>query len=242
MSKEQIFKKVNKLEDSEKTQVKKDTKKKSKKRFWLLIDLGILFIFLSFLFYRPWNYRTPTPVQTGRISTYWKQKTSEIYNKAQMRESFSIEFSQEGISEAVLAGDWPKESAGMSFSAPQVLFKPGKIVLIGTASLQDIELVVTVAGRPVINEAGLINLNVTEFKVGAINVILIAKIIAQNSFSKELQKGEIDTSDIRAKIVASIINDEPFEVVFTVEDKKIKITGAQVLGEKIRIDFAPVFD
>jgi hypothetical protein len=42
--------------------------------------------------------------------------------------------------------------------------------------------------------------------------------------------------------VASLLNDEPFEPVFTIEDKKVRIKSIKILEGKMKIDFVPVLD
>jgi hypothetical protein len=86
------------------------------------------------------------------------------------------------------------------------------------------------------------NLNVTKMKVGALNVTLIARLMAQRSYSQVLSDPSINRADIRTKIVASLLNDEPFEPVFTIEDKKVRIKSIKILEGKMKIDFVPVLD
>jgi len=209
---------------------------------WLLFDLGILFIFLSLLFYRPMKYKEPQPTNSNVIGEHWTRLSSQIYNNAQLARPFEITISENEINLMVLDSGWPKESSGVSFSAPQVFLEPEQIVLMGTASFEDVKVIVTVAGKADIDEAGLMNLKVTKFKVGALNVTLPARLIAKRNYSQALSNPSIDREDIRTKIVSSLLNDEPFEPVFVIEDKKVRISKVQVLEKKIKIDFEPALD
>jgi hypothetical protein len=155
---------------------------------------------------------------------------------------FEVEISQKEINLMVQDSGWPKESAGISFSAPEVFLRPEQIILMGTAAFEDVKLIVTVVGKPAVDESGFMNLNVTKMKVGALNVTLIARLMAQRSYSQVLSDPSINRADIRTKIVASLLNDEPFEPVFTIEDKKVRIKSIKILEGKMKIDFVPVLD
>ncbi len=232
------------MEDVEETKTGKEEerkKHKTKKRFWVLIDLSILFFFFSLLLYRPMRYSRPEPIETNEVSTYWTHELMpEIYNGAQRQVPFEIAIKQEEINEAVASSGWPKFSDGFSFFAPEVFFERGRIILIGTARLKEVEFIITVAGRPVINENGLLNLHITKAKVGAVPVTIISKIVARRMYTKQLSEIEIDTDDWRVKILGSLLNDEPFEPIFDAEDKKVRIIKVDIGKGELRIGFEPV--
>jgi uncharacterized protein YpmS len=230
------------LDTEPQTETKKKPAKRLRKRFWILLDLGILFIFLSLLFYRPFVYKEPKYQTSNQVGGHWTKLSSQIYNNAQLARPFEIQINQEEVNRMVLDSGWPKASGSISFSSPEVFLKPGQIILIGTAAFEEVKFFVTVAGRPEINESGKLNLKVTKLKVGALNVTLIARIMAQRSYSKAFSDTAINKDDTGAKILASLLNNEPFEPVFIVEDKKVRISAINILEEKIIIDFVPVID
>ncbi len=232
------------MEEVKKTKTAKEDerkKRKSKKRFWVLIDLSILFFFFSLLLYRPLRYSRPEPIETDEVSTYWTHELMpEIYNGAQRRMPFEVVIKQEKINEAVASSGWPKFSDGFSFYAPEVFFEPGRIILIGAARLKEVEFIITVAGEPVINEAGLLNLHIIKVKVGAVPVTIVSKIIARKMYTKQISEIEIDADDWRVKILSSLLNDEPFEPIFDAEDKKVRIIKVDIEKGELRISFEPV--
>lgn len=232
------------MENLEKTKTRKERnpkKSKTRKRFWVLVDLSILFLFLALLLYRPFRYNRPEPIKTNVVSTYWTHKLMpEFYNKAQLQKPFELVVTQEGINQAVAGSGWPKFSDGFSFSAPEVFFEKGRILLIGTAAFKDVEFIVTVAGKPVINQNGLLNLYITKVKVGAVPVTIIAKIVARKMYTRHLGEIEIDADDWRVKILGSLLNDEPFEPIFDAEDKRVRIIKVDIGKGEIRIGFEPL--
>ncbi len=230
------------MEEVEKTANKNERKKrKGKKRFWVLIDLSILFFCLSLLLYRPPRYSRPEPIETDEVSTYWTHELMpEIYNGAQRQVPFEVVIKQEEINEAIASSGWPKFSDGFSFYAPEVFFEPGRIILIGAARLKEVEFIITVAGRPVMNEDGLLNLHIIKVKVGAVPVTIVSKIIARRMYTKQISEIDIDADDWRVKILSSLLNDEPFEPIFDAEDKKVRIKKVDIGKGKLRIGFGPV--
>ncbi|MCK4249943.1 hypothetical protein KAX97_00735, partial [candidate division WOR-3 bacterium] len=106
--------------------------------------------------------------------------------------------------------------------------------------LKEVEFIITVAGRPVINENGLLNLHITKVKVGAVPVTVIARIVARKMYAKHLGEIEVDMDNLRANVLASLLSDEPFEPIFNVEDKKVKIIKVDVEKGELGIGFEPV--
>jgi uncharacterized protein YpmS len=232
------------LEEASETKTTKEKerkKRKSKKRFWVLVDLSILCFLFSLLLYRPMRYSRPEPKETNEVSTYWTHELMpEIYNNAQRQVPFEIVIKQDEINEAVASSSWPKFSDGFSFSAPEVFFDPGRIILIGATRLKEVEFIITVAGEPVINENGLLNLHLTKVKVGAVPVTIVSKIIARKMYTKQISEIKVDSDDWRVKILGSLLNDEPFEPIFDAEDKKVRIIKVDITKGELRIGFAPV--
>jgi len=211
--------------------------------YWLLIDLAIAAILLVLLLYKPARYDPPQIVDDGQVSLYLTHELlPQFYNGAQRQEPFDVVVSQEGINDVVARSGWPMESIGVMFSTPVVFFVPKSIMLMGVANVKGVELVVTIVLEPAIDEQGLLNLWVAKVKVGAMNVTLLARVIAKRMFSQILAETEADPGDIRTQIVASLLNEEPFDPVFPVEDKKVRVKKITITQEKLTMHLVPVFD
>jgi hypothetical protein len=51
-----------------------------------------------------------------------------------------------------------------------------------------------------------------------------------------------DTKDFWARATASLLNGEPFEPVFKIEDKKVRVEKITIEQKKLTIRLTPVFD
>lgn len=217
-------------------------KKRKRRRIFLLIDLcvslTILAIILILLFHRPAAYHPIKPSGTKEVNKYWTNVLyPQIYNGAQQQNPFEVEISEEGINQLVADSGWPKFSEGAAISQPQVKFTPDGITLMGTATIEGMDLIVTIKGKPIIDANGLLNLNIDAFKVGALNVTLLARIVARKIYSQQLTKTAVDPDEINTELIDSLINNEPFEPVIPVEDKKIKIVAVFYEQGKLTIKF-----
>jgi hypothetical protein len=226
-------------------------KRKFKKRYWLLLDLALAIIILALLFYKPARYRSPDTVLVGNrqeeISPYLTNVLlPQIYNGAQRDEPFDVDVIQKGINETIARLKWPQESNGVTLSAPTVFFVPGNIVLMGTANIKGAELVVTVVARPRLDEQGLLHLRVEKVKIGAMNITPLARLMAKRMYTERLETVPVDTENLRAKIAASLLNDEPFEPIFDVRDifddvdKKVRIEKITITQKKLTARLVPV--
>lgn len=226
-------------------------KRKFKKRYWLLLDLALGIIILALLFYKPARYRPPDNVPAGnnkdQISPYLTNELlPELYNRAQLDEPFDLDIIQKGINETIAQYKWPRESDGVILSAPTVFFVPDSIVLMGTASIKGAELVVTVVAKPRLDEEGLLHLQVDKVKIGAMNITPVAKMLAKRMYAERMASVLIDIEDLRTKIAASLLNEEPFEPIINVRDifddvdKKVRIEKITITQKKLTVRLVPV--
>ncbi len=206
-----------------------------------MVDLAVAFLLLAVLLYRPGRY---TPVEVVRGKEKCPYLTNKVWpglhNGKELGEPFELSVTQEGINQIVAYSDWPKESDGASFSAPAVLFVPGRIVLMGTVLMKGLEIVVTIELTAGFDERGLLSLRVAKLKVGAMNVTLLARVIAKKMYQQRIATEPIDKEDWRAQILASLLNDEPFDPVFEFEGEKLRIEGASIKKEELTLRLVPV--
>ena len=225
-----------------------DLKKNKKSRRyrlirWLLIDLAVIAIVFALLLYRPGRYNPvdKNNFEEGEVSPYLTNQLSPaIYNGAQRAKPYDIIITQEGLNDIIARGNWPMESEGVLLYAPAALFAQGRLVLMGTADARGVEFVVTIEIEPVINEEGLLNLNVTKVKVGAMNITPLAKIVAKRMYAQQITSVRVDTEALQTKIVASLLNDEPFDPVFQIDSKKVRIEKITIENEQLSAHLVPV--
>ena len=226
-------------------------KAKSKKLYWLLADLAAAIVIFALLLYKPARYDPikVTPAGNNQVSTYLTHELlTQLYNGAQRGKPFDLVVTQEGINDIVIRSKWPRESDGITFSAPAVLFVPDGIILMGTANVKRVKFVVTIVLTAKLNEEGLLNLQVAKVKVGAMSITPLAKVMAKRMYQQRLATSPIDKEDLRAKIAASLLNDEPFEPVFKVKDvfekegEKVRIKKITIKQQTLILRLAPVSD
>jgi hypothetical protein len=93
--------------------------------------------------------------------------------------------------------------------------------------------------KPSIDEHGLSNLQVAEVKVGAMNITPLAKMMARKMYAERLATMSVDTRALYARITASLLNDEPFDPVFEVDDRKVRVEDITVHREKLTARLVP---
>ena len=214
-----------------------------KKRYWLLVDLVVMIIVFALLLHKPGSYAPPEVARDGKVSPYLTHELlPRLYNGAQQQEPFDLVVTQKGINDTVASSEWPKESQGTVFSAPEVFFAPDRIILMGTATVGGVAFVVTVAGEPTLDQRGLLNLRVVKVKVGAMNITPLARIVAKKMYRNRVSTTDVNTDDIGTKILASLLNNEPFEPVFPVKDGKVRVEKITLEQEKLTLRLVPIFD
>ena len=230
---------------AQRVNLEKQKKRKFKKRYWLLIDLAIVVVISALLLHKPAHYNADNTSGAGennrQVSTYLTHQLSpQFYNGVQRGEPFELVITESGINDIIRRSGWPKESGGVWFRAPEVLFAVDEIVLRATANIKGVEFVVTFIINPSLDRSGRLNLQITKVKVGAMNITFLAKTVARRMYQQQLAGSEAGKEDIRAKIAASLLNDEPFEPVFSIEDKKVRAEKITLEKDRLTIHLVPL--
>jgi hypothetical protein len=226
--------------------VKKPKKSRRKKLLiWLAIDVAAAVIIVSLLHHRPAGYHPVLPPAGAdpneqRVHRYLTHDLgNKLYNGAQRQQPFELTVLEDRLNEALAQAGWLQESAGIQLSAPAIAFKPGRVVLMGTADVQGAGFVVTIELGPQIMEDGRLNLVVEKVKVGAMNITWPAQIMGSKMYRQRLDAGEVDPEDWRTKIAASLFAKEPFDPVLLLEDKWIRLERMDVRQGELLLRFVP---
>ncbi len=123
--------------------------------------------------------------------------------------------------------------------APAVLFVPGSVVLMITANVKGVELIITIELEPKIDQQKLLNLHVAKVKVGAVNITPLARMMGKKMYAERLAVLAVDTEALQTKIVGSLLNEEAFEPVFSIENNKVRIENITVYKEKLTARLVP---
>lgn len=226
------------------TDLKKNKKAKRKKLIcWLLVDLAVVAIVFAMLLYRPGRYKPSDSekFREGEVSPYLTNVLGPAVNNGVQRvKPFDVIITQEGLNDIIARGNWPKESEGVMLYAPAALFVPGRLVLMGTADAKGVEFIVTIELEPIIDEEGLLHLQVAKVKIGAMNITPLAKMIANKMYMQKIAGLQVDKKALETQIVASLLTDEPFEPVFSIDEKKVRIEKITIEKGKLVAHLVPV--
>jgi hypothetical protein len=213
----------------------------------LLIVLGAIsatiVIVFALLFHRPAYYKPLHFTGSREVSLYLTNELlPEFYNGVQLQEPFELVVTQSGINDIIARFKWPQEFGGVRISAPMVAFAPGSIVLMGTVVMEGAEFVGTVVAEPVLDAKGLLNLQVVSVKIGAVDITPLAIVLARRICQQRFAAANIGAEDLRAQVAASLLDGVPFEPVFKIGDKKVRVEKITIEQKKLTIRLVPVFD
>jgi len=223
-------------------------KAKFKKKVYLLLIVSvavsaIVIAVFALLLHKPSSYKPLDFAHSKEVSSYLThQLLPELYNGVQYQEPFNLVVTQRGINDIVARFDWPQQLGRISFSAPMVSFVPARVILMGIVSLDGAEFVVTVIAEPSLDAEGLLSLPVVSVKIGAVDITPLAGVLAGRIYQQRFSVTDVDAEDLWAQMTASLLDGEPFEPVFKIEDKKVRLEKITIKQEKLTIRLIPVFD
>jgi hypothetical protein len=227
----------------------KTPRKKVQKRYKLLVWLTAIAIFtgiiIALLLYKPAGYEPVNinaqleegPTQVSRYLTYLY---SQMHNNAQKKETFQIEVLEDGINQAIASANWPQRSDNIVFAQPTAEFSEDGITVTGTANVKGIDLAVTIHGLIKMLESGQLNIHIQTVKIGAMNVTRLAKYFAKNMVKERFGMMYVESTDPRVLIAAALLEDKPFDPVFEVNDKGVRLTQTTMEQDFVRLKFNPI--
>ncbi len=215
--------------------------RRRKLAYWLAIDAAVAVIIMSLLLNKPSIYKPAaidiSAMRSGEIHPYFNQISSRFYNGAQSQEPFELVIDDRKLSEAI--ANWSENQNRVALYAPAVVFEEDRIVAMATADVEGVDMVVSVALKPVIDEQDRLKLEVDKVKVGSMWLTTVAKMTAERMYSEHTAVNEIDQTHWRAQLAAALLAGQSFEPVLTAEDKKVRVDRVSVEPGKLRIHFIP---
>jgi hypothetical protein len=223
---------------------KRKTSRRKKLLIWLAVDLVVAAVLILLFLHKPSQYHPAAPAGPNpdgqQVDPYFhRDLSSKFYNGAQNQRPFEMVVLDQALNEALARLNWSEQSGDVKLSTPQVFFQPGHILLMGTATVEGAELVITIELAPRMDDQGNLNLAVDKVKVGAIPVTLVVKPMARKMYRERVESMPIDREDWRTKAVASLLNEEPFEPVLRVEDKWVRLQSFDITHGKLTARFVP---
>ncbi len=219
--------------------LKIDKKRIRRTLYWFAAELLVLAIVLLLLVYKPKGYEAVVPDTSGRVSKYLTHELGqEFYNKAQLGEPFELVVEEAGLNDIIVTGEWVMPQTEARASLPVVRFVPGKMIVMASAWLSEMEFVATIEITANADEAGRPGLSVHSVKVGAVPVTLAAKAVAKKMYNEQIS--ELPPEHIAVQLAASLFDGHPFEPVLDAGGKLVKISKIEVDEGKARVGFVPV--
>jgi hypothetical protein len=219
-------------------------KQKLKKLCYPLAALAAaLILLILLLLHTPAGFKQPPPISDGKVSRYLTHVLApQFYNGVQRQQPFELVITQAGVNDIIARFQWPKQFNSLSISTPQVFFVPDNIVLMTTASVAGRNLVVTVAAAPTLDENGLLRLSIKKVKVGAVRMTFITRKIAKRIYKNKLARAPLEAGEIWSQLTSALLDTQPFEPIFTAEDKKVQAENIKITPAKLTVNFSPAPD
>ena len=193
------------------------------------------------LFYRPAYYKPQLVTEDRQLSPYLThQLIPQFYNGVQLQEPFDLVITQQGINEIARHLPLPEESRRLNLTSPTVYFASDRIVIAAVASIYGARFIITFEVAPSFDANGMLSVNMGKVKIGAMNVTIPARIIGRKMYGDHFDHDGIDPNDIRALLAASFFDGQPFDPVFDIDGKRVRLTGISTTPGQLNLRFTPV--
>jgi len=218
-------------------------KPKVKAYFWLAIPFVLGLLAFVLITHRPKNYAPLRIADQYQISTYLThQLMPTIYNNSQLDAPFEVVITEEGLNDIIARWRQPMNFNNITFTDPQAILTQNQIILMATARTRFASPVLTIRITPAIDYFGQLNIRVDSVSLGAAGVATLAKSMGNKAFTDWLVFTGTEPNNIAAQVCRSLLNNEPFEPVFKVGDKSLRICKIKLEKKKITALLLPIPD
>jgi hypothetical protein len=213
------------------------------KKYLLLtaaILTALLVLALVSIAHKPGRYAPVKGANQNQISPYLTNNLlPTIYNNAQLDKPFEVVITQQGLNDIIARTPQPITLNDVTLLDPQVILIPGQIILMATVEAAPVNPVVTIELNPVINQQGQLTLHICRVTLGAVNITTMAKLIGDKAYTDFLSSTGMEQDNIAAQICRSLLKDEPFEPVFELAGKNLRVSKLDISAEKITALLTP---
>jgi hypothetical protein len=227
--------------------MKKDSEKmknrKFKAYFWLALPLVLVLLAFVLITHRPKNYAPLRRADQRQISIYLSNYLMPtIYNNSQLDDPFEVVITEEGLNDIIARWRQPIKFNNITFTDPQAILTQNQIILMATARTRFANPILTVRITPATNSFSQLNTHVDSVSLGAAGITTLTKSIGNKVFTDWLAFTGTEPNDIAAQVCRSLLNDEPFDPVFKVGDKSLRICKIKLEKKKITALLLPLSD
>ena len=113
---------------------------------------------------------------------------------------------------------------------------------MATAKTRFANPILTVRITPAINSFSQLNAHVDSVSLGTAGITTLAKSMGNKAFTDWLAFTGTEPNNIVAQVCRSLLNDEPFDPVFKVGDKSLRICKIKLEKKKITALLLPLPD
>jgi len=205
---------------------------------------GIILILpaaIAFMLTRtPAYYKPLTPPNRAEVSPYLTNYIApEIHNKSQLDEPFELVITQTGLNDIISRGPWPLTSGGASITLPAARLSGGRVFLMATVKYGRVPAVLTIIMNPVLDEAGLLSINLEQVNAGVFDITHFAKELAEEIITAGISKIDSTWAD---NITAAVLENKPFDPLFPAYDSEVRLTGIDISDGKAVLQLTPQAD
>ena len=211
----------------------------------LLLALPLVLVLLAFVLvtHRPEYYAPLRIADQQQISVYLSNYLMPtVYNNSQLDDPFEVIITEEGLNDIIARWRQPVQFNNITFTDPQAILTQSQIILMATAKTRFADPILTVRITPVINSFSQLNIHVDGVSLGTAGITTLTKSIGSKAFTDWLSFTGTEPNDIVAQVCRSLLNDEPFDPVFKVGDKSLRICKIKLEKKKITALLLPLPD
>jgi hypothetical protein len=212
-------------------------KKKRIARYLLPASLILLIILVSafiLIGHRPANYAPPKAANPNEVSRYLTNELlPNIYNGSQLGKPFELEITQEGLNDIVSHLPGAIITDNLTVVRPEVILTPMETTVMATVEARPMDFFLTVELNPFINKQGLMNLCVNRILLGKVNITSIARSIGNKAYADWMATTGTEPNNIASQICLSLLKDEPFDPVFKIYGRTMRVSKIDVMRGKI---------
>lgn len=209
-------------------------------RLWGLgaVGLGVLIGIVILIWHKPKAYQPLQPENPEQVSLYLTHELGpDFFNRVQLEKPFDLIIEQQGLNDIISRLDWIQQLGPLSLVQPNIIFADGSILLMGTLQYKGVSSVLSILAFPTLDANQQIGMNIQSVRLGMVPVTTLVSKLSQKALDDN-RDGFKEDPEVE-QIVQAIIRNEPFDPVFRIPDRRVRITGFTLENNVLTLTLLP---
>jgi len=204
-----------------------------------LVSVAVVVFLCALIFHTPKPLQNWPRQRSNQISRNLTHiLATNLFANLQKNEPFQLRLSEDNINEMLSHAGYPEKQNDTVIHQPRVILLERTLVCMVNMDYKGLKFSVTAEIVPFLNKDGLLEIDISKVRIGALPVTFLAKKVYSDRYANH--SANPAKQNWQKKLEKALFTDTPVEPVLEIYQRRIRITSVRITDGNIKVEFAPV--